>query len=314
MQKYIIKRLAAMVVNLAIIMVLIFMALQIVPGDAAASILGQDTTPEQVEAFRAKHGLDRPVHEQFLSWAGGILTGDMGKSFRSGIDVSAEFKRRLPVTMEIVVLGFVFTTVMGLSFGVISALRQNSTADYSVRVFAVLGLSIPNFFLITLLLIIPAKLWGYAPPFGSVSFLGDPVANLKLFVPPVFLVAVASAATVMRLTRSAFLEVMRQDYVRTAYAKGLNERTVIIRHQMKNALGPVITLSGVQVANLMSGTVIVEQIMGIPGLGRWSLEAIQGGDYPVVMAFVLYVAVVVMFINLIIDLAYGLLDPRIRYG
>jgi peptide/nickel transport system permease protein len=216
--------------------------------------------------------------------------------------------------MEIVVLGFFFTTTMGLAFGIVSALRQDSAADYSVRVFAVLGLSIPNFFLITLLLIIPAKLWGYAPPFGSVSFTGDPIANLKLFVPPVFLVAVASASTVMRLTRSSFLEVMRQDYVRTAYAKGLNERTVILRHQMKNALGPVITLSGIQIANLLSGTIIVEQIMGIPGLGRWSLEAIQAADYPVVMAFTIYVAVVVMFVNLIIDLAYGLLDPRIRYS
>ncbi len=314
MQRYLIKRLAAMTLNLFIIMVLIFLALQIVPGDAAASILGQDTTPEQLEAFKEKFGLNDPVHVQFLNWFGSLLQGDLGTSFRSGINVTDEFMRRLPVTMEIVVLGFFFATVMGLGFGIISALRQDSAADYSVRVFAVLGLSVPNFFLITLLLIIPAKLWGYAPPFGSVSFLGDPIANLKLFVPPVFLVAIASAASVMRLTRSSFLEVMRQDYVRTAYAKGLNERTVIMRHQMKNALGPVITLSGIQIANLLSGTIIVEQIMGIPGLGRWSLEAIQAADYPVVMAFTIYVAVVVMVVNLIIDLAYGLLDPRIRYS
>jgi peptide/nickel transport system permease protein len=213
MQTYIIKRLAALGVNLCVILVLVFMALQVIPGDAAASILGQDTTPEQVERFRAKHGLDRPVHMQFLTWAGGLVRGDLGTSFRSGIKVSDEFMRRLPVTMEIVVLGFVFATVMGLSFGIISALRQNTGADYFVRVFAVLGLSIPNFFLITLLLIIPAKLWGYAPPFGSVSFLDDPMANLKLFVPPVFLVAVSSAASVMRLTRSSFLEVARQKSV-----------------------------------------------------------------------------------------------------
>jgi peptide/nickel transport system permease protein len=313
-QRYILKRLAAMLVNLFVIVVLIFIALRVIPGDEAASVLGLDTSTEQVEAFRAKHGLDRPMHEQFAAWLGNLLQGDLGTSFRSDADVTDEFKRRLPVTLEIVVLGFFFTTAMGLTFGIISALRQNKFEDYAVRLFAVFGLSIPNFFLITLLLLVPAKFWGYSPPFGSVVFLDDPVANLKLFVPPVFLVSLASSAAVMRLTRSAFLEVTRQDYVRTAYAKGLSDRAVIVRHEMKNALGPVITLSGVQIAHLLSGTIVVEQIMNLPGLGRWSLEAIQGADYPVMMAFTIYVALVVMIVNLIVDLSYGWLDPRIRYN
>lgn len=314
MQRYFLKRLFSMAINLVAIMILIFFALQIVGGNVAAEIMGDESTGDAAVRFRESLGLNDPAHVQFVRWATNFVRGDFGTSFRSGNPVTTEFMRRLPVTMEIVVLGFFFTTTMGISFGIISALRQDSAWDYGVRVFAVGGLAIPNFFLITLLLMIPAKLWNYAPPFGSVHFLDDPWSNLRLFVPAVFLVAVSSSASVMRLTRSAFLEVMRQDYVRTAYSKGLQERTVVLRHALKNALAPVITLSGVQIAGLLSGTVIVEQIMGIPGLGLWSLNSIRAGDYPVLMAFVMYCALVVMFVNLMIDLLYAYLDPRVRYS
>ncbi len=201
---------------------------------------------------------------------------------------------------------------MGVTFGTVSALKQNSIADFGVRLFAIFGLSIPNFLLLTCLLIFPARWWGYAPRFGATSFFDDPIGNLRLFGPATFMVAVGASATLMRLTRSSFLEVMRQDYVRTARAKGLRERVVILRHQLRNALLPVLTLMGIQLGNLLGGSIILEQVMGLPGLGRWAVDAIAINDYPILMAVSLYVVLVVMTINLLVDVSYAVLDPRVR--
>jgi peptide/nickel transport system permease protein len=201
---------------------------------------------------------------------------------------------------------------MGVTFGAISALRQNSPVDYGVRLISIFGLSVPNFLLLTCLLIFPARWWGYAPRFGATDFLADPRGNLQLFVPATFMLAVGASATLMRLTRSAVLEVVRQDYVRTARAKGLREQAIIFRHEMRNALLPVLTLMGIQLGGLLGGSIILEQVMAMPGLGTWVLAAISINDYPVVMVTALYAAVVVMTINLLVDLSYALLDPRVR--
>ncbi len=312
MQQYILRRLLAMVLNVFIASVIIFFALRLIPSNVAAEVLGQNATPEQYAEFNRKYGLNDPALVQFGRWVSGAVRGDLGRSFRSNIAVADEFKKRLPITLEVVVLSFGLAAVMGVVFGTISALKQNSIADFAVRLFAIFGLSIPNFLLLTCLLIFPARWWGYAPRFGATSFFDDPIGNLRLFVPATFMVAVGASATLMRLTRSSFLEVMRQDYVRTARAKGLRERVVILRHQLRNALLPVLTLMGIQLGNLLGGSIILEQVMGLPGLGRWAVDAIAINDYPILMAVALYAVLVVMTINLLVDVSYAVLDPRVR--
>ena len=314
MSGYVVRRMLGVVINVVLVSVLVFFLLGVMPGDVYANFIGVDARPEQIQEWKEKNGLNRPLTERYLDWAGGILTGDLGVSFRSNRTVADEFLTRLPVTLEIVLISFVVTTLFGIAGGILSAIRQNSPADYSVRFLAIAGLSVPNFLLLTLLLIIPAKLWGYAPPFASIRFFDDPVANLELFVPATVLLAISSSAGLMRLTRSAFLEVMRQDYMRTARAKGLAERVVTFRHGFRNALPPVLTLLGLQLANLLGGSIILETVMGLPGLGAWSLTAISGKDFPIVMAVSIYVAVVIMIVSLAIDLVYAMLDPRIRYS
>lgn len=301
-------------INLVLVSIFVFSMLRVVPGDTTGAILGQFATDDQIAEFKALHGLDKPVVQQYLDWAGGILVGDFGNSLRTNFSVSKEFMDRFPITLELVIISFTLTTTLGILGGIISATKQNSASDYGLRVFAVFGLSIPNFLLLTLLLIMPARWWNYAPPFGATDFLRDPIANLQLFVPPAALLAVGGSAGLMRLTRSAFLEVFRQDYMRTARAKGLTERAVTFRHGFRNALPPVLTLAGLQLGNLLGGTIILESVMGLPGLGSWTLTGIQFKDTPIVMASVLWTATLLMFISLAVDLAYAVIDPRIRYS
>ncbi len=303
---------AGFVLNLFLVSVFVFTLLRLVPGDAAANILGQEASPENLERFREVHGLNGSWFEQYTRWAGGFLRGDFGKSLWSHTSVTSTFFSRLPITLEIVVLSFAFTLMFGISAGIISALKQDSLTDMLVRVFAIFGLAVPNFLILTLLLIVPARYFGYAPPFGATNPFDSPIDNLRLFVPPTLLLALSSSAVLMRFTRSGFLEVLRQDYIRTARSKGLNERVITMRHAFRNALPPVLTLAGLQLGGLLSGSVILEKVMGLPGLGAWTLDAIQNKDIPVVMLVSMYTAVVLMSINLIIDLTYALIDPRIR--
>jgi peptide/nickel transport system permease protein len=302
------------IINLVLVSFFVFGLLRMVPGDAAANILGQDATPENLIKFREEHGLNGSFLEQYWRWASGIFEGDFGKSLWSHTAVTSEFFNRLPITLEIVLLSFSFTLTLGITAGILSALRQNSIADISIRVFAILGLAVPQFLLLTILLIVPARLFGYAPPFGATDPFSDPLSNLQLFIPPTLLLSVGSSAVLMRFTRSGFLEVMRQDYIRTARAKGLEERVITMRHAFRNALPPVITLAGLQLGGLLSGSIILEVVMGLPGLGVWTIDAIENKDIPVVMIVSMYSALVLMSINLIIDLSYGLIDPRIRFS
>jgi peptide/nickel transport system permease protein len=312
MTAYISRRLIAFAFNLFLVSVFVFCLLRLVPGDAAANILGQEASPENLEQFRKAHGLDGSMLEQYTRWASGILQGDFGKSLWSHTSVTSTFFSRLPITLEIVALSFTFTLLFGISAGIISALRQNSLADISIRGVAILGLAVPNFLILTLLLVVPARFFGYAPPFGATNPFDNPLDNLRLFVPPTLLLSIGSSAVLMRFTRSGFLEVLRQDYIRTARSKGLEERAVTMRHALRNALPPVLTLAGLQLGGLLSGSVILERVMGLPGLGVWTLDAIQNKDIPVVMLVSMYSAFVLMTINLVIDLTYALIDPRIR--
>lgn len=313
MTSYITRRFIGMVVNLFLVATFIFAMMRVVPGDTAVAILGDQASLEQLESFREKHNLRGSLFEQYARWGGNLLTGDFGHSLRSGNSVTSEFMLRLPVTLEIVVLSFTMTTALGLVSGVWAARRQDTAVDMTLRVVATLGLAVPNFVLLTLLLIIPARLFGYAPPFGATSLFENPVDNLRLFVPPTLMLSIGASAVFMRYTRSGFLEVMRQDYIRTARAKGLTESSVAIRHAFRNALPPLMTLAGLQLGNLLGGSVILERVMGLPGLGSWLLNAIQFKDFPVVMIVCLYSAFVLMIISLVIDISYGIVDPRIRY-
>jgi len=310
---YVARRILGLLLNLILVSMFVFTMLRLVPGDAATAILGVNANPENVMQFKREHGLTGSLVEQYVDWAGGILTGDFGKSLRGNTSVTETFLSRFPVTLEIVLLSFTFTVFFGVTSGVFSALRQNSVMDIAVRFVATLGIAVPNFLLLTLLLLIPARLWGYAPPFGATNPFADPFDNLRLFLPPTLLLSIGSSAVLMRFTRSGFLEVMRQDYIRTARAKGLAERVVTIRHAFRNALPPVLTLAGLQLGALLGGSIILERVMGLPGLGSWALDAIQLKDYPVVMIVAVYTALNLMVISLIIDLSYGLIDPRIRY-
>jgi len=311
---YVARRILGLLLNLVLVSMFVFTMLRLVPGDAATAILGVNANPENVLQFKREHGLTGSLVEQYLDWAGGILTGDFGKSLRGNTSVTETFLSRFPVTLEIVLLSFGFTVFFGVTSGVFSALRQNSIMDIAVRFVATLGIAVPNFLLLTLLLLIPARLWGYAPPFGATNPFDDPFDNLRLFLPPTLLLSIGSSAVLMRFTRSGFLEVMRQDYIRTARAKGLAERVVTIRHAFRNALPPVLTLAGLQLGALLGGSIILERVMGLPGLGSWALDAIQLKDYPVVMIVAVYTALNLMVISLMIDLSYGLIDPRIRFG
>jgi peptide/nickel transport system permease protein len=309
---YLSRRLVGFAINLFLVSLFVFALLRLVPGDAAANILGQEASQENLVKFREAHGLNGSFFEQYSRWAGGILRGDFGKSLWSHTSVTGTFFNRLPVTLEIVTLSFTFTLLLGISSGILSALKQNSLTDMAVRVTAIFGLAVPNFLILTLLLIMPARFFGYAPPFGATNPFDDPFDNLRLFVPPTLLLAVGSSAVLMRFTRSGFLEVLRQDYIRTARAKGLEERVITMRHAFRNALPPVLTLAGLQLGGLLSGSIILERVMGLPGLGVWTLDAIQNKDIPVVMLVSTYTAMVVMSINLVIDMTYALVDPRIH--
>lgn len=331
MRAYILRRLIIGVFILFILSFAVFIMLRIAPGDPAIQACGLQCTPARIEAFREKLGLDKPYFpvsvdftepafvslngdSQYGSWLIDVVRGDLGKANFSQRPVIDSLKDRLPVTAELLIITLLLTTVVGVSFGVISGLYRNSPADYLVRVTAVFGLAVPNFWIATLVLLVPLALWGYAPNLrNTVGFFDDPVGNLLQFGPPAAVLALGSAAGIMRLTRSSLLEVLRADYVRTARSKGLRERVVVGRHALRNSLIPVVTVLGLQVAALMGGTVIIEQIFALNGVGRYFFQTLVSKDYVVVQSLTLYIGAIVITMNLLVDISYAWLDPRIRY-
>jgi len=311
---YIVRRLLSGVLIIILISVGVFWLLRLGPGDVAEIALGQGASQQQVQAMRDHLGLNDPIHLQYFRWIKQTLSGDLGKSAISGTPVTSEVTSRLPVTAELLIITLLVTVAIGIPAGIVSALYQNSTVDYATRVAATVGLSVPVFWVGTLAILLPSQWWGYSPPLGrTVGFFGDPLGNLRQFVPPAVILGAAAASGVMRLTRSALLEVLRQDYIRTARAKGLRERLVVWRHALRNALVPVVTVIGLQVAVLMGGAVIIEQIFTLRGLGNYFYQSILIKDFPVVQTMALYITLVVVLTNLIVDVTYAWLNPRIRY-
>jgi peptide/nickel transport system permease protein len=306
--------LIGLAVNLLMISVFLFFTLRFLPGDPTTVILTEQSTAEQRDQFREAHGLNDPPFVQYFNWLTGVLQGDLGTSLRTNLPVRTEFLERLPLTLEIVILSFFFASALGVVGGVVSAIRQDSFWDYGFRFLAIFGISIPSFLILTLLLLVPARFWGYAPPFGATEFFHTPLKNLQLLVPPTFLLAISGSAVLMRFTRTAMLDVLRQDYMRTARSKGLTERVVIIRHAIRNAMPTVLTFMGLQISTLLGGSVILEFVFALPGLGTWGLASLRAQDYPIFLIFSLYAAAALMLVNLIVDLLYAVLDPRITYS
>ena len=313
---YVAKRLLSLGPTLLGVSVLTFLFLRLIPGDAIAVRLGTSTvlTPQQLSELRAFFGLDQPLYRQYLGWLGALCTGDAGYSIRTGRPVVVEIAARLPATAELALAAAIVALAVGLPLGIASALRPRSWLDLAARGFGLLGLSLPNFWLGTLFILLFARYLRWMPNTGGyVEFAQDPGANLGFLIFPAVTLGVAMAAVVMRTARSAMLDVLGADYIRTAHAKGLSAASVVHRHALRNGLIVVVTILGVQVGYLLGGAVIVEEVFAVPGVGRLLLHAITQRDYALVQGAVLVVAVLFVTVNTVVDLAYGLLDPRIRY-
>ena len=317
MRNYIFRRLLLLPLTVLLLSIFVFGLIRLVPGsviDARLSAGFPGTADADDRAkLEAHFGLDKPVHEQYVSWIGQIFTGDFGASWLTKEEILDNFGRRMPVTVELLLLTLIIYIPLGIGTGVWSAIRQNRADDYGIRLVTILFLAIPNFWLATLVIVVPLVLWGYAPPVPYVQLWEDPGTNLLQMIVPAAIAALAGAAVLGRVARSEMLEVLRQDYVRTAYAKGLNEHVVVLRHSLRNAMIPLITLIGLVFANGVAGAVIVEQIFAIPGMGRYLVQALLTNDLPVVQVWMLIFGASFILINLLVDLSYGLFDPRIRF-
>ena len=319
MSAYIIRRLLLVIPTLFLLTVLVFLSVRFIPGDVIDAMLGRmefgmSGGVIDREALEHRLGLDVPVHVQYGRWIGDILLhGSLGRSLMGGWTVEERILDRLPVTIELGLLAIVIGLVIALPVGIYSALRQDTAADYVGRSAAIIGLVTPNFWLGIMVMIYPAIWWGWAPPMRLVPLSEDLLGNLGVFIIPSLIVGTAMSAATMRMTRTMMLEVLRQDYIRTAWSKGLRERAVVIRHAVKNALIPVVSLIGLQLPILVGGAVIMENIFNLPGLGSLMLTALNDRDYPVVSGINLFFATAVVGINLVTDLIYTYLDPRVRY-
>ena len=319
MRAYIIRRLLLIIPTLFTLTILVFLSVRFIPGDVIDGMVARMAYGYgniDREALEHMLGLDVPVYVQYGRWLGGIfLHCTLGESLIGGqFPVEEKILLRLPVTIELGVMAIVLGLAIALPVGIYSAIRQDTAADYVGRSIAIIGLATPNFWLGTMVMVFPAIWWGWSPPMELIPFTEDPLGNLGMFLIPSLILGTATAAATMRMTRTMMLEVLRQDYIRTAWAKGLNERVVIMRHALKNALIPVVTLIGLQLPILVGGAVIMENIFNLPGLGRLLLNALSDRDYPVVSGVNLVFATAVVGVNLMIDLIYPYLDPRVRYS
>ena len=331
MRAYLIRRLLLIIPTLWILTTLVFLSVRFIPGDTVDAMVGElDAQGVEVDraAIERMLGLDVPAWVQYGRWIGvlptphwitgesefnGFLQGTLGDSLLGFRSVEEKIIDRLPVTIQLGVMAIVIGLVIALPVGIYSAIRQDTAADYAGRSIAIIGLATPNFWLGIMVMIYPVIWWGWAPPLELVAFTEDPLGNLAVFIIPSLILGTASAAATMRMTRTMMLEVLRQDYIRTAWSKGLRERVVVMRHAIKNALIPVVTLIGLQLPILVGGSVIMENIFNLPGLGRLMVQALSDRDYPVVSGVNLFFATGVVGINLLIDLVYAVLDPRVRY-
>ena len=314
MKRYLLRRIALAIPTLVLVSVIVFALMRLMQGDVVTRMVEGHGYAKTLDALRHDLGLDRPLHVQYFEWIGNIvLRGDFGNSYWTRQPIWDEFVRRFPVTLELALLTILISVVIGVAAGIVSAARQDSVADYVSRILAILALSVPYFGLAVLVVVIPAIWFKWTPVWTYVRFTVDPIDNLKIMAVPALVFGVTRAGPIMRIMRSALLEVLRQDYIRTAWSKGLSERRIVLRHALKNAMIPVISLIGLQMPLYIGGSVIIEAIFRLPGIGLFFFEALNKLDYPVVQSVNLIIAALVVGLNLLIDLSYAYLDPRIRY-
>ncbi|MEO6398643.1 MAG: ABC transporter permease [Tepidiformaceae bacterium] len=315
MAPYVVKRVLFSLLVLGVISIIVFSAVRVIPGDVCHIVLQTpDVQQSQCDAINKELGIDQPVVTQYFKYMGGVLKGDFGKSLITKRDVFGEMKDRIPLTIELTLLSTILALVLALPIGVISAIKQDTAWDYVLRFVTIGWLSIPAFWLGTMLIVFPSTWWNYGPPVGYVNIWEDPFKNLEQLYLPAIALGLALSASLARITRSSMLEVLRQDYIRTARAKGLRGNVVVIRHALRNAMIPVVTLFGLQVGVLFGGTVVLESIFSLPGLGGLTLSAVRSKDYSQVQGLVLLFAAVLVLLNLLVDLSYAVIDPRIRYS
>ncbi|MED5208785.1 MAG: ABC transporter permease [Chloroflexota bacterium] len=318
MRQYTFKRIGLFVPTILLMTILVFFVMRVVPGDPAIALLegdgGGSYTQQDLENLRAELGTDRNIAAQYVSWLGGIIQGDFGDSYWFKASVMTELGNRMPRTLELAVLAITLSVLFSVPLGIVSAIKPDSWLDLGARTFTIIGIAIPNFLMTILMILLLLAVFNWLPPLGYVELWENPLRNLQQMIFPAIALAIYDMAFIGRVTRSSMMEVLREDYMRTARAKGLAERVVLVRHGLKNAFLPILTISGWQFARLFEGAVIIETIFLIPGVGRILIEAIFHRDFPMIQAVIVVIGTGVLLINLVVDLLYGWLDPRIRYN
>lgn len=314
MRNYIIRRIIQLLPVLFGISVLIFAVMKMIPGDVISGILGIEATEELRHQLEVKFGLDRPYIVQYLDWISGVFIGDFGESIRTGNPILPDIMQRMRVTAELAVLSAVISWIIAIPLGIVAAVKRNTWVDRFVRVFALLGVSVPGFATCICVILAFSLMFNYYSPLGFVFFVDDPMLNLEMIILPALINGFSISGSVMRMTRSSMLEVLRQDFIKTVRAKGASEKVAIFKHAFRNAMIPVVTLIGMQIGSLLGGGVIMEQIFSLPGLGQLAVTAINQRDYPVVQGCTLVIAFIFVIVNLITDLLYAFIDPRISYN
>lgn len=311
---YVARRLGSMLATMLVVGVVVFFIVHSVPGDVTSALLGQEASLEQIEALRQRLNLDQPLPAQFAAWFGGVLTGDLGTSHYMRVPVVDVIAQRIEPTGMLALLATLVAVLLGLGLGVIAAVRHNTAADYVVMLVAMLGLSLPTFWLGLLMIMLFAVNLQWLPAAGYVSLSQSPIDTFRYLAMPAISLGFSQAAVIARMTRASMLDTLREDYVRTARSKGLPERRVVVRHALRNALMPILTVIGLSIATMAGGVVVTETVFNIPGAGRLVIESVQRRDYPVIQGAVIAVAFVYALVNLLVDLSYLALDPRVRYS
>ena len=319
MRKYVARRILLFIPTIIGISIAIFALMRVIPGDIAIIILsgpdGELTyTPEDIAEFRETYGLNDPIYTQYINWMWDFVRGDLGNSLVHQRPILGELKRQFPVTLQFAFLAGLVVGIISVPVGILAAVKQDGLADYVLRGFAIMGLAMPSFFVALLILLLISTGFRWTPPLGFVDFWDDPFTNFQQLIFPAIALGLSSSGLIMRLTRAQLLEVLREDYVRTARAKGLNERVVIFRHAVRNSLLPVVTIAGTQIGFLFSGTVLIETIFNLPGIGRGLITAVNGRDLPAIQIYIMYFGLLALVANLLVDLTYAWLDPRIKYS
>ena len=318
MRQYAIKRILLFIPTVLLVTMIAFFVMAVLPGDPAIAILegdgGGQYTQEDLDRLRQELGTDRNKFVQYADWISGVAVGDFGDSLWFNSPVMTELADRIPVTVELAVLSVLMAVVIAVPLGIVSAIKPDSPLDYGSRVFTLIGIAIPNFLAAVLMILFLLKVFDWLPALGYVDFWDNPAKNLSQMFFPAFALALYEMAFIARVTRSSMMEIIREDYMRTARSKGLAERVVLFRHGLKNAILPILTISGWQFGRLFGGTVVIETIFLIPGMGRILIEAVQHRDFPLIQAAIVIIGMAIVSINLMVDLLYGWLDPRIRYA